>query len=137
MDMIVRIERMNVKKTMLIFAGFPALDKFTAKSDLLQSIALSRSYFILYVVSIRLYFRILTLWSSGLQDGAILAPLFFQCSQLSFTSVYIKPVLAWWHSAQLNRSCDAAVQTGKEIASEDRMNLIKISRATLYKNGVN
>ena len=31
-------------KTMLIFPGFPVLDKFTAKSDLLQSIALSRSY---------------------------------------------------------------------------------------------
>ncbi len=31
-------------KTMLIFAGFPAHDKFTAKSDLLQSIALSHSY---------------------------------------------------------------------------------------------
>ncbi len=31
-------------KTMLIFTGFPSLDKFTAKSDLLQSIALSRSY---------------------------------------------------------------------------------------------
>ena len=31
-------------KTMLLLAGFPALDKFTAKSDLLQSVALSRSY---------------------------------------------------------------------------------------------
>ncbi len=31
-------------KTMLIIPGFPVLEKFTAKSDLQQSIALSHSY---------------------------------------------------------------------------------------------